>query len=730
MRFLLPFLMAALLRPVMAMAPPPGPGVDQLPAWAVQLAEQPACVRDRLMIRLRPEALPSRRLDRAQLDEVPAMAAFAQSRGLRDSRPLMLQELDQVARESGLDRDLVLEFSPGIDLATEQAAWAARPEVEWAEFDWLVRAMLVPNDGYFSGQWALRNTGQNPPGGTVDCDIDAELAWDVYTGSTAVKIAILDTGVDLNHPDLQSKIIAGYDYVNGDSTPDDDNMHGTACASLAAALTNNTVGMSGVDWNARIMPLKVLNAAGSGSTTNIINAVDWARTHGANVISMSLGGGSFSSSFNTAINNAYNAGIPVVCAAGNDNSSVISYPAAYTNSMAIGALSPCNQRKSPSSCDGENWWGSNYGTGLDVLSPGVLLRSATINTYINNMNGTSGATPQVAGLAALMRGLNASLTAQQIYDIIDDTADDLGAAGWDSQTGWGRLNAHQALLAANPDPCLGETVVPVITHTALPNTTNNSLPYAVSGTVTDNCTLATVTLRWQVNGGAWSSVAMSNAASVYSGAIPAQAYGSVIHYQIVAVDASANTATGDWTFQVINPCDSDILAPTLSMLSPITDTSDTAGPYIAVISATDPCGISAVSLTYQVDGGVAQGGTVLAIGGGEFEGEIPGQAAGSVVSYTFWAEDNSVNFNTSSGTWSFNVLTTPIDQAPVVDIDWLGPGQVQLSWTAVPGATFYRLYSRPALGGAWSFLQNVAGTSATLPVLDNQTLLFRVTAAN
>jgi thermitase len=445
MRWVLSLLLAGSL----AWAHAPAGGGPTLPAWAEQVDGRPAWVRDRLLVRVREGALPARREGLAALADCPALAALGVTRGLRGDRALLEgQERDEGARRAGLDRDLVLELAAGSDLEAERAAWAARPEVEWAEPDWLVRALLIPNDTYFNQQWGLRNTGQAPGNGTPDCDIDADEAWDLYTGSVEVAIAIIDTGVDLNHPDLQAKIIAGHDFVNNDEVPDDDMMHGTACASLAAALSNNAAGVSGVDWQARIMPIKVLDSGGSGSTTNIIAGVNWARTHNAGVISMSLGGGGFSSSFNAAITAAHNAGVVVVSAAGNDDSSTISYPAAYANSMAIGALSPCNQRKSPSSCDGETWWGSNYGTGLDVMAPGVLLRSATINGYISDMNGTSGATPHVAGAAALVKGANPSLSAAEIWALLNGTADDLGTPGWDAQTGYGRLNVRAALLEA------------------------------------------------------------------------------------------------------------------------------------------------------------------------------------------------------------------------------------------------------------------------------------------
>jgi len=329
--------------------------------------------------------------------------------------------------------------------------------IEKVEFNYKVETFLVPNDTYYDSQWALNNTGQaisynGNTVGTPGSDIDAERAWDVTTGSSDVIIAILDTGIDLDHPDLQSGIIGGYDFVNNDTNANDGNMHGTACASIAAGRTNNLTGVSGVCWDCSLMPVKVLSDDGYGDYDDIINGVVWASDNGAQVISMSLGGGGYVSSFNNAIDYAHNNGTIVISASGNDNGS-ISYPAAYDNSMAIGAMSPCNERKSPSSCDGENYWGSNYGNGLDLVAPGVRIHSATIGNYINNMNGTSSACPHAAGVAGLLYSVAPGMPASEVRLAMQINSVDIGSLGYDNQTGWGRLNAYNAVsnLAEQPD---------------------------------------------------------------------------------------------------------------------------------------------------------------------------------------------------------------------------------------------------------------------------------------
>ena len=329
--------------------------------------------------------------------------------------------------------------------------------IKEVEFNYKAKTFVVPNDTYYDDQWALNNTGQaisynGNTVGTPGSDIDAERAWEITTGNNDVIIAILDTGIELNHPDLQSGLIGGYDFVNNDTNANDGNMHGTACASIAAGRTNNLIGVSGVCWDCSLMPVKVLSNDGYGDYDDIINGVVWASDNGAQVISMSLGGGGYVSSFDNAIDYATDNGTIVISASGNDNGS-ISYPAAYDNSMAIGAMSPCNERKSPSSCDGENYWGSNYGNGLDLVAPGVRIHSATLGGYMSNMNGTSSACPHAAGVAGLIYSVAPGMPPEEVRLAMQINSVDIGSVGYDNQTGYGRLNAYNAVsnLAEQPD---------------------------------------------------------------------------------------------------------------------------------------------------------------------------------------------------------------------------------------------------------------------------------------
>jgi len=423
---------------------------------------------------------------------------------------------------AGLDRIFFVRYAG--DLRPEAAArsLADSPDLVYAEPNRIARAMLTPNDPLYPSQWAHNNTGQaiKYGGGTVgtpDCDTDTDQAWDLQTGSASLVLSIIDTGVDTGHPEFSGRIVAGYDFVNGDSDPTDDNGHGTCCAGIALGAGNNAQGIAGVAWGIKLMPVKVLNASGSGTYANVANGVNWAADHGAKILSMSLGG-SASSTLETAINYAYGKGCAIFCASGNGNSSSLSYPAAYANAIGVGALSPCNERKSPSSCDGENWWGSNYGTGLDFLAPGVRIHTADIRgsggfgtgDYISDFNGTSSATPHAAGIGALVWSQNPALTNAQLWSILQQNCDDIGATGYDTQTGYGRMNAYRAVQNASGG---GPTPVTIFSEGFETNTVPGSVWSATDSNTSSGLDYwgdQSSSSGARVHGGSWSAYCADN----------------------------------------------------------------------------------------------------------------------------------------------------------------------------------------------------------------------------
>ncbi len=299
---------------------------------------------------------------------------------------------------------------------------------------------FVPNDPYYAYQWHMTT-------------IDMENAWELSTGSGAV-VAIIDTGVKQSLEDLAgTHFVPGWDFVNNDSDPTDDEGHGSHVAGTIAQSTNNGTGVAGIAYNATIMPVKVLDKRGSGSFDDIAEGIYWATDNGADIINMSLGGSSDLDILEDAVNYAWNHGVVVVCAAGNDGVSSPFYPAAYQNSISVSATTYLDGLASY----------SNYGTTIDISAPGgdsgddngdgyddMILQ----NTFSRDGDGyyfyagTSMASPHVAGVAALVKSKNSGLTNSQIRNILETTADDIGAAGWDNLFGNGRLNAYEAVMAA------------------------------------------------------------------------------------------------------------------------------------------------------------------------------------------------------------------------------------------------------------------------------------------
>lgn len=319
----------------------------------------------------------------------------------------------------------------------------------------------ITSDVYDHLQWSLKNTQQL--WGTSGADIKAVDAWGISHGSGNTVIAIVDEGVDLTHPDLAGKLVSGYDATGSGSggAPSGDDAHGTNCAGIAAALTENAKGVAGIARLAKIMPVRVGKTLSGGGWTYdswCADGINWAVNHGADVLSNSWGGGTPATVLTNAIKNAKTSGrggkgAVVLFSSGNDNGPV-SYPATLSEVIAVGALSPCDERKAPTSCDGEWWWGSNYGNELDISAPGVHMYSTDIQgaagydpgDYYYNFNGTSSACPVVAGVAGLLLGKCPQLRAADVEQILQQTADDRGASGWDPQFGYGRVNAYKALM--------------------------------------------------------------------------------------------------------------------------------------------------------------------------------------------------------------------------------------------------------------------------------------------
>jgi subtilisin family serine protease len=360
---------------------------------------------------------------------------------------------------TGLSRYHVIKVPAGSDIEALASEYSRKPGIEQAYPNYFVEAQLIPNDTNYPNQWGLNNTGQADPYGggaqvgTPGADINAEAAWDITTGSSSIILAIIDSGVDYSHPEFSGRTVAGWDFVNDDDDPMDDNGHGTSCAGIASAAGNNGFGVAGVSWESLIMGVKVLDSEGSGTFSDVAAGITFAVDNGANILSMSLGASVGDAAVEAAVNYAHDNNVLVVASRGNGDSSTANYPASYSNVMAVIALSPCNERKTPGTCDGEFWWGSSYGSDSDVSAPGTRIWTTDITgsggyedgDYMSTFNGTSSACPFVAGVAALVWANEPGLSNDEVRDRINATAVDINSSGFDSETGWGRADAHRAL---------------------------------------------------------------------------------------------------------------------------------------------------------------------------------------------------------------------------------------------------------------------------------------------
>ncbi|MCQ6963594.1 S8 family peptidase [Methanolobus chelungpuianus] len=297
-----------------------------------------------------------------------------------------------------------------------------------------------------------------------------------FTG-TGIKVAVLDTGIDYTHPDLMANYLGGYDFVNRDNDPMDDHSHGTHVAGTVAAASNG-IGVLGAAPQAGLYSVKVADSSGYCSYSNIIAGINWAVDNNADVITMSLGGTSSSSTLQSACDNAYSKGVVLVGAAGNSGGSVI-YPAAYSSVIAVSAVDSTNAKTS---------W-SCYGPQIEFAAPGVSIKSTMPGGLYGFKSGTSMATPHVTGAVALLMSTDAAGTSYdankngnwdpaEVRSRLQKTATDLGATGKDDYYGYGLVNAYAAVNGLENAPA-GES-------TPVPDTSLDTEPVIVPDATTEN----------------------------------------------------------------------------------------------------------------------------------------------------------------------------------------------------------------------------------------------------
>jgi thermitase len=438
----------------------------------------------------------------------------------------------------------------------------------FVEPDFVARsgAAVTPSDPNFPSQWHLPK-------------IQAPDAWAVTTGSSAVTIAIIDSGIDGTHPDLGSKLVPGWSFLTGTSNTADVLGHGTAVAGTAGAATNNGIGVAGVSWGSMLMPLVVLDSTDYASYSNIASAITYAADHGVRVINISIGGSSASSTLQSAVDYAWNKGAVIFASAMNNSTSSPYYPAACTNVVAVSATDTNDTLASF----------SNYGSWIDLSAPGNYILTTTNGGGYGSWYGTSFASPISAAVASLVLSLKPGLSNSALVALLNQSADDLGTAGWDQYFGYGRVNAYKAVLAAGT--ATTDTTPPSVSISNPANGGTVAGTIQVQGTATDN--VGVTTIRFYVD----NQVVTTASSSPFSFSWNSVNVANGTHtLQVTASDAAGNIGSATVFVNINNQIATNNTPPLVAIVSPTTGASlSTVTGVQITASATDNVAVSQVS---------------------------------------------------------------------------------------------------------------------------------------
>jgi subtilisin family serine protease len=373
--------------------------------------------------------------------------------------------IESVEHYSHIPNLTLIRMGKGNSIQTAMTALCINPNIKFVEADIVFTATrheVIPNDVGFSQCWGHRNTGTS--GGLVNFDMNTSNVWSITQGSPTVKILILETGIQQNHPDINQ--LVGRDFttnvVNGIAGGEPSNScdnHGTAVAGCVTGIINNSIGTVGVAPNCKVISAKVgtsitpCNGSWQGQTSWTVNAINWGIANGVRVTNNSNDYGTVSTAMVSAYTAARNAGVVNFASSGNSGNTTIGFPASTSSVNAVGASSRNGQKASFSS----------YGSKIAFVAAGQSIyttdRTGT-NGYgsgdYTTIDGTSFSSPYAAGVAALIISANPSLSAAQVETIMKNTCKDMGTVGFDTLTGWGMLNAEAAVIAASPLPCVSD----------------------------------------------------------------------------------------------------------------------------------------------------------------------------------------------------------------------------------------------------------------------------------
>jgi len=417
------------------------------------------------------------------------------------------------------------------ELAEEKETLLIHSSVERVSYNQVFTIDATVNDPLYPRQWAIENTGSALQyNGTPEADMSVDSAWLISTGDPSIKIAVLDSGVDTLHEDLSGVLLPGFDGfadsmsdTHGYPTPTYSNDgHGTACAGIIGAQGDNGIGIAGISYGSKIVPVRIFYyqdyGAGIGvqATTNtnaLVSGAAYAwRIADADIMSVSAGLSQLfitALQIDTAVVNAEigeahtdarnGKGIAMFFSSGNDDIADVLWPASLPTTIAVGATSMCDERKNPGDCSSENWGGS-YGEGLDVSAPGVKISSTDMmggngyssGNYTYTFNGTSAACPNAAGVGALLLAVNVNLHAEDVRDILNTTADRVAGytydstsvyGTWNTEMGHGRINARAAAEMAQTYIPSGVDELVAFNVQLYPNPTNGLLNFVSQNSI-------------------------------------------------------------------------------------------------------------------------------------------------------------------------------------------------------------------------------------------------------
>ncbi len=473
---------------------------------------------------------------------------------------------------------------PAGQLDAVRRALAREPQFKSVSKNFARRLQMTPDDYWYPGEWHLPM-------------IQAPQAWGITVGNANVVIAIVDSGVS-PVADLAPKLLPGINLIDSTDTSDGLN-HGTGVAGIAAASTNNSIGVAAVAWLNNILPVKIFNSSGTTTCSAVDNGIIWAADHGASVINMSFSGTGECSGESSAVNYAWNKGAVLVAAAGNSSSSTPNYPAAYTNVLGVSATSSSDLFLSS----------SDFGNWISVSAPGCGIYTTLNNGGYGGSCGTSVAAPVVSGVAGLVISANPGLSNAQVNSIIEQSADDLGAPGYDQYYGWGRVNAYKAVLAAT-----GAAPPPPDTTPPTASITSPSAGATVSATTTVNVAasdnVGVTRVQLYVDGTslgfdtstpfsfAWDTTKASNGSHSLQ-AIAYDAAGNQASSAVVGVTVSNSVATPTPTptskaTPTATPAPTATPTPTVAPTATPSPTPAPTAPTVSVISPTNGSSVSNV----------------------------------------------------------------------------------------------------------------------------------------